>query len=66
MSGSGAPEGGPGCGVASNKFGAGNAGNESLLEVIVCGDDNSEEAFPGAPPGGDGKLKLSSVGVNPK
>jgi hypothetical protein len=59
----GGPEGGPGCGLASNKFGA--AGNESFLEVSACGDDNSEEVFPGAA-GGDGKLKLSSVGVNPK
>ena len=58
----GGPEGGPGCGLASNKFGA---GNESLLEVSACGDDTSEEIFPGGA-GGDGKLKLSSVGVNPK
>jgi len=61
----GPPEGGPCCGLASSRFGAGNAGNESLLEVAVCGDGNSEEVFPGAA-GGDCKLKLSSVGVNPK
>jgi len=59
----GGPEGGgPDCGLASNKSGA---RNESLLEVSTCGDDNSEEVFPGGA-GGDGMLKLSSVGVNPK
>jgi hypothetical protein len=58
----GGPEGGPGRGLASNKIGA---GSESLLEVPACGDGNSEEVFPDGA-GGDGKLKLSSVGVNPK
>jgi hypothetical protein len=59
----GGPDGGLlGCGLASNKFGA---GNESLLEVSACDGDSSREVFPGAA-GGDGKLKLSSVGVNPK
>jgi len=62
MSEGGTPEGGPGCGVASNKFGA---GNKSLLEGAACGDDNIEAVFPDGA-GGDGKLKLSSVGVNPK
>ena len=58
----GDPERGSGCGLASNKFGA---GNEFLLEVSACGGDNSVEVFPGGA-GGDGKLKLSTVGVNPK
>lgn len=51
-----------GRGLVLNKFGA---RNESLLEVSACGDDNSEDVFPDGA-GGDGKLKLSSVGVNPK
>ena len=58
----GGPEGGPGCGLASNKFGARDG---SLLEVFACGGGNSEEVFPGGA-GGDGKVKLPSVGENPK